>query len=205
VEGQRRGRGPAARRVPAAPLCGSTRATSKPRAQRGGCALEARMVVGGRAEKRSRAARWRRPSGAGAGASQHRGRSADLKRCAACLGDLAEARRPAGAEAGSCAAHDRSISPCRSSSPPPPPASTRARAGEPRLQQSRTPASAAQTSKSWGWRRARRSPRGRSRRGHPSECPGRPSGASGAPECASTSARFMRFRTTACAEDDAGV
>ena len=58
------------------------------------------MVVGGRAEKRSRAARWRRPSGAGAGASQHRGRSADLKRCAACWGDLAEARQPAGAEGG---------------------------------------------------------------------------------------------------------
>ena len=100
-----------------------------------------------------------------------------------------------------CAAHDRPISPCRSSSPPPPLASTRARAGEPRLQHSRTPASAAQASRSCGLRRARRSPRGRGRRVHPSECPGRPSGASGAPESTSPSARFMRFRATACAKD----
>ena len=102
-----------------------------------------------------------------------------------------------------CAAHDRPISPCRSSSPPPPLASTRARAGEPRLQHSRTPASAAQASRSCGLRRARRSPRGRGRRVHPSECPGRPSGASGAPESTSPSARFMRFRATACAKDRA--
>ena len=172
-----------------------------------GPALEARMLVGG-------TDRARREEMLGSKVTSPLGRRCRREpapgavgRPQALCGVLGRPRRGAPTCRGggrACAAHDRSISPCRSSSPPPPPASTRARAGEPRLQHSRTPASAAQASNSCGLRRARRSPRGRSRRGHPTECPGRPSGASGAPECTSPSARFMRFRATACAEDRTG-
>ena len=119
------------------------------------------------------------PSGAGAGASQHR-----------TVGRLSTARlqrRPAEADPAcrggrrACDTRRGSIFPCRFPPPPPPRASIPSAAGGPRLQKSCRWRRLQSKRFSCGLRRARQAPRGQCCRGHPTEHPGWPSGASSAP------------------------
>lgn len=94
-------------------------------------------------------------------------------------------RRPAEADPAcrggrrACDTRRGSILPCRSPPPPQPRASIPSAAGGPRLQKSCRRRRL--QSKRCGSRRARRAPRARSCRGHPTEHPGWPSGALSAP------------------------